>query len=111
MSEGSRFCSVLGSIVVSIPACHAGDRGSIPRRGGPKSFANSIIIFVWINIFLSLSRSVDRPTLTILNALLTWTKSYDIIFMHFNLDTGNIFTNIGHLQRHIDLATEIDRET
>ena len=23
----------LGSIVVSIPACHAGDRGSIPRRG------------------------------------------------------------------------------
>ena len=32
------FClsltEVLGSIVVSIPACHAGDRGSIPRRGG-----------------------------------------------------------------------------
>ena len=25
--------SFLGSIVVSIPACHAGDRGSIPRRG------------------------------------------------------------------------------
>ena len=25
--------SLLGSIVVSIPACHAGDRGSIPRRG------------------------------------------------------------------------------
>ena len=25
---------VLDSIVVSIPACHAGDRGSIPRRGG-----------------------------------------------------------------------------
>ena len=23
----------IGSIVVSIPACHAGDRGSIPRRG------------------------------------------------------------------------------
>ena len=27
------FVLVLGSIVVSIPACHAGDRGSIPRRG------------------------------------------------------------------------------
>ena len=26
--------AILGSIVVSIPACHAGDRGSIPRRGG-----------------------------------------------------------------------------
>ena len=25
--------SILVSIVVSIPACHAGDRGSIPRRG------------------------------------------------------------------------------
>ena len=24
---------ILGSIVVRIPACHAGDRGSIPRRG------------------------------------------------------------------------------
>ena len=29
---------VLGSIVVSIPACHAGDRGSIPRRGGAEFF-------------------------------------------------------------------------
>ena len=25
--------SILVTIVVSIPACHAGDRGSIPRRG------------------------------------------------------------------------------
>ena len=25
--------AILDSIVVSIPACHAGDRGSIPRRG------------------------------------------------------------------------------
>ena len=29
---------VLVSIVVSIPACHAGDRGSIPRRGGTRYF-------------------------------------------------------------------------
>ena len=27
------FSVFLGSIVVSIPACHAGDRGSIPRLG------------------------------------------------------------------------------
>ena len=27
------FLNILDSIVVSIPACHAGDRGSIPRRG------------------------------------------------------------------------------
>ena len=30
----NRVSSDLDSIVVSIPACHAGDRGSIPRRGG-----------------------------------------------------------------------------
>ena len=29
---------ILGSIVVSIPACHAGDRGSIPRRGAGSLF-------------------------------------------------------------------------
>ena len=37
----------LGSIVVSIPACHAGDRGSVPRRGGFFFFN-----FVFILIFL-----------------------------------------------------------
>ena len=31
---------ILGSIVVSIPACHAGDRGSIPRRGDLVFFSN-----------------------------------------------------------------------
>ena len=31
---------ILGSIVVSIPACHAGDRGSIPRRGDIFFFTN-----------------------------------------------------------------------
>ena len=33
LNENCPIASVLGSIVVSIPACHAGDRGSIPRRG------------------------------------------------------------------------------
>ena len=31
--KSSLTAELLGSIVVSIPACHAGDRGSIPRRG------------------------------------------------------------------------------
>ena len=37
---------VLGSLVVSIPACHAGDRGSIPRRG-EHNFASqtSLVLF------------------------------------------------------------------
>ena len=33
MLQGSFEYLILVSIVVSIPACHAGDRGSIPRRG------------------------------------------------------------------------------
>jgi hypothetical protein len=37
---------VLGSIVVSIPACHAGDRGSIPRRGDFLKFQLRILTFI-----------------------------------------------------------------
>ncbi len=37
--------SVLDSVVVSIPACHAGDRGSIPRRGA----LFIIILFIFPN--------------------------------------------------------------
>ena len=36
---------ILGSIVVSIPACHAGDWGSIPRRG-ENSFFFLLFLFV-----------------------------------------------------------------
>ena len=45
------FCRdlVLGSIVVSIPACHAGDRGSIPRRG---EFFFSFRNFIRLSAFL-----------------------------------------------------------
>ena len=57
---------VLDSIVVSIPACHAGDRGSIPRRGGPffvlflkiiliiiiVIFRGSLFFWVWNFLFI-----------------------------------------------------------
>ena len=36
---------ILVSIVVSIPACHAGDRGSIPRLGGFLFHLHLIIFF------------------------------------------------------------------
>ena len=44
--------TTLYSIVVSIPACHAGDRGSIPRRGAmklkPKNLTLSLpAIIIW----------------------------------------------------------------
>jgi hypothetical protein len=41
---------VLGSIVVSIPACHAGDRGSIPRRGGRNSLPTIAKLLEFISI-------------------------------------------------------------
>ena len=36
---------LLDSIVVSIPACHAGDRGSIPRRGVKINFYFFLFLF------------------------------------------------------------------
>ena len=46
----SLVVNILGSIVVSIPACHAGDRGSIPRRGEwlPSFFFFFIFFFRFI---------------------------------------------------------------
>ena len=35
---GRFVIQILVSTVVSIPACHAGDRGSIPRRGEREIF-------------------------------------------------------------------------
>ena len=40
--------SILDSIVVSIPACHAGDRGSIPRQGELFYF-KKYIIFIFLS--------------------------------------------------------------
>ncbi len=44
----------LDSIVVSIPACHAGDRGSIPRRGGIFSLHQQIINEYYTHSFILL---------------------------------------------------------
>ena len=39
-----RLSAIRGSIVVSIPACHAGDRGSIPRHGVFFLFAYTFVV-------------------------------------------------------------------
>ena len=49
-------CAVLGSIVVSISACHAEDPGSIPGRG-VQTFLFFFIIVFFFFLFLSLSLS------------------------------------------------------
>ena len=41
---------ILGSIVVSIPACHAGDRGSIPRRGGLNILWTVFSVFLFLDL-------------------------------------------------------------
>jgi hypothetical protein len=48
---------ILDSIVVSIPACHAGDRGSIPRRGG-KIFVLILLFFLKMNSKLKIEMFV-----------------------------------------------------
>ena len=45
---------ILGSIVVSIPACHAGDRGSIPRRGEGIFFFFLFYLFLFNGLEASL---------------------------------------------------------
>ena len=43
--------------MVSIPACHAGDRGSIPRRGDSFGFRNFILFYLFF--FLALTLKFD----------------------------------------------------
>ena len=45
---------IFGSIVVSIPACHAGDRGSIPRWG------HLLILIFWILTFKNFSVAFSK---------------------------------------------------
>ena len=51
----STLYQILDSIVVSIPACHAGDRGSIPRRGdilsNLKKYSSKAELFTHLNYF------------------------------------------------------------
>ena len=57
--------SILVSIVVSIPACHAGDRGSIPRRGGQSLLFSCLTrrcVFVGWDVLYS---HLDRPTISL----------------------------------------------
>ncbi|CAL1276448.1 unnamed protein product, partial [Larinioides sclopetarius] len=58
-------CSVLGSIVVSIPACHAGDRGSIPRRG-----ESIFLTFQYVNLHFN-----DLNICEFYSMLICWSKS------------------------------------
>ena len=57
---------ILGSIVVSIPACHAGDRGSIPRRGGNNFH---FLIFFFFNITFSFHNIYNQAFETIIASL------------------------------------------
>ncbi len=67
--------SILDSIVVSIPACHAGGRGSIPRRG---------------EFFLILSFRTFRLELTnIKRTMVIIIKRYLAIFMKIIANQGN----------------------
>ena len=70
---------VLVSIVESIPACHAGDRGSIPRRGGQSLFG----LVSWPNpqscICIFLGTAIKFSSV-----LLTWKDTPEVaLHMHW----------------------------
>ena len=57
----------LGCIVVSIPACHAGDRGSIPRRGEIRSLLLFLAILnnrKWLNLSEKFKQEFRRPSVS-----------------------------------------------
>ncbi len=58
---------ILDSIVVSIPACHAGDRGSIPRRGDilhlTQRFSDTSDVFRYLLLFCIFSSQVLKTKL------------------------------------------------
>ena len=56
--------AILDSIVVSIPACHAGDRGSIPRWGCFTLFSFLCPIFTHFGGFLTPQKGVTLPSYT-----------------------------------------------
>ena len=57
----------LGSIVVSIHACHAGDRGSIPRRGEIRSLLLLLAILnnrKWLNLSEKFKKEFRQPSVS-----------------------------------------------
>ena len=93
------ICSwILGSIVVSIPACHAGDRGSIPRRGG-RLFLSFFFISRGFLFFFSSSISLGEA-----NVLIVYLQENKIInnyppkWIFAEPRSGKV--NIHHFHRH-----------
>ena len=93
----------LGSIVVSIPACHAGDRGSIPRRG--ESFFLDVL---------------DEKTC--MTALKSWPKEKTLLYITFssfffqlNVTADQWFKNVlntdkfSNYQTYTKLGKPVDR--
>ena len=66
---------ILGSIVVSIPACHAGDRGSIPRRGGLYSF---FLSYPFSSLFLRLQYTFKTLLLSVMHSFVVLNDFHEI---------------------------------
>jgi hypothetical protein len=76
------------SIVVSIPACHAGDRGSIPRLGVFFFLNKFTKILSKINVYLyNLAKKLDNSFKLKVNSMLedknSVKKNFELIFILF----------------------------
>ena len=80
----SRIAWLLVSIVVSNPACHAGDRGSIPRRGDVLIFSQSVAIRA--ALISSEEVSVNTELLSFPSALSCESKKRStLVIFHFRV--------------------------
>ena len=67
--EERMFDQIRDSIVVSIPACHAGDPGSIPGRGAFFAFPNYLFYYhYFLSIFKPWKLKCLKATLTTTSA-------------------------------------------
>ena len=99
------LCSILDSIVVSIPACHAGDQGSIPCRGAVLSANKALVVFLFIFVLKSAPRQGIEPwspawQAGILTTILSRTGSYrslskvELTIEIDRLSTNPVFWNV-----------------
>ena len=91
------LCSILDSIVVSIPACHAGDQGSIPCRGAVL-VSNKGLMFIFL--FYAL-KSAPRQGIE------PWSPAWQAGILTTILSRTGSYRSLSKVQ----LTLEIDRQS
>ena len=89
--------SILDSIVVSIPACHAGDQGSIPCRGAVLLANKAPVVFLFIFVLKSAPRQGIEP----------WSPAWQAGILTTILSRTGSYRSLSK----VELTLEIDRQS